>query len=137
MATVSSMSFNISCSSAPTYRALAVPRMHLLHKSSAMACSHGHVKQITLRSGSVPTELGLLPALEMLTLVGPSLTGTLPTQLGRLSALQRLAAVRSSLSGTLPERLGGVCAGEPRDGAGPPLLAVHKYPAWASTRTSR
>jgi len=38
--------------------------------------------------------------------------------------------VRSSLSGTLPARLGGACFGEPRDGAGPPLLAAHN--AWQS-----
>ena len=91
-------------------------------------CHRGHVRSLTIRSaGTLPTELGRLPALQSLTIAAPSLMGTLPTQLGAIATLQQLKAVRSDrLSGTLPPRLGGVC--EPHAGA--PPMAAHN--AWAS-----
>ena len=89
-------------------------------------CHRGHVRSLTIRSaGTLPTELGRLPALQSLTIAAPSLMGTLPTQLGAIATLQQLKAVRSDrLSGTLPPRLGGVC-----EQAQPPMAA---HNAWAS-----
>ena len=97
---------------------------------AGVECHRGHVRSLTIRSaGTLPTELGQLPALQSLTIAAPSLMGTLPTQLGALATLQQLKAVRSDrLSGTLPPRLGGVC-GEPHAGALP--MAAHN--SWAST----
>jgi hypothetical protein len=93
---------------------------------AGVECHRGHVRSLTIRSaGTLPTELGRLPALQSLTIAAPSLMGTLPTQLGSLATLQQLKAVRSDrLSGTLPPRLGGVCGTEA------PPMAAHN--AWAS-----
>ena len=93
---------------------------------TGVECHRGHVRSLTIRSaGTLPTELGRLPALQSLTIAAPSLMGTLPTQLGSLATLQQLKAVRSDrLSGTLPPRLGGVCGTEA------PPMAAHN--AWAS-----
>ena len=41
-------------------------------------------------SGSLPTQLGALTALTIMTLNGNSLSGSLPTQLGALTALSRM-----------------------------------------------
>ena len=91
---------------------------------TGVECHRGHVRSLTIRSaGTLPTELGRLPALQSLTIAAPSLMGTLPTQLGSLATLQQLKAVRSDrLSGTLPPRLGGVCGTEA------PPMAAHN--AW-------
>ena len=97
---------------------------------AGVECHRGHVRSLTIRSaGTLPTELGRLPALQSLRIAAPSLEGTLPTQLGTLATLQQLTAVRSDhLSGTLPPRLGGVCSESPRAGA--PPMAAHN--SWAS-----
>ena len=94
-------------------------------------CHRGHVRSLTIRSaGTLPTELGRLPALQSLTIAAPSLMGTLPTQLGAIATLQQLKAVRSDrLSGTLPPRLGGVCERNLRNLYAPPMAA---HNAWAS-----
>ena len=96
---------------------------------AGVECQRGHVRSLTIRgAGTLPTELGRLPALQSLTIAAPSLVGTLPTQLGALATLQQLRAVRSGhLSGTLPSRLGCVC-GEPHAGA----LPMAAFNAWAS-----
>ena len=95
---------------------------------AGVECHRGHVRSLTIRSaGTLPTELGRLPALQSLTIAAPSLMGTLPTQLGAIATLQQLKAVRSDrLSGTLPLRLGGVCESH----ADAPPMAAHN--AWAS-----
>ncbi len=59
-------------------------------------------------SGTLPSELGSLSNLQVLSLNFSSLSGTLPSELGSLSNLQELWLDRNSLSGTLPSELGSL-----------------------------
>ena len=58
-------------------------------------------------SGTLPTELGSLLALSLLSLEhAPRLSGTLPTELGATRLLQLVADNVTALSGSLPSQLG-------------------------------
>eukprot|EP01046_Picozoa_sp_COSAG06_P022713 COSAG06_NODE_1773_length_8428_cov_7.738384_1_plen_535_part_00 len=62
----------------------------------------------TAMSGSIPSELGDLTNLQVLSLnSNPSLSGTIPSELGDLTNLQQLGLYSNpSLSGTIPSELG-------------------------------
>ena len=72
----------------------------------------GQVTHLQLRnnnlSGSLPTALGNLEALQVLSLDRNSIGGSLPTQLGNLSNLTRLALNRNQLTGAIPSELGNL-----------------------------
>ena len=60
-------------------------------------------------SGTLPTELGSLFALSLLSLEhSPRLSGTLPTELGAMRLQQLVADNCSRISGTMPSELGGL-----------------------------
>jgi Leucine-rich repeat (LRR) protein len=59
-------------------------------------------------SGSLPTQLGSLAALCEMSLEENRLDGTLPTQLGALGNLTKMRLAHNHLSGTLPTQLGVV-----------------------------
>ncbi|KAL8128934.1 hypothetical protein V2J09_018089 [Rumex salicifolius] len=52
--------------------------------------------------GTVPVEIGMLDALQSLTLAGDSLTGSIPPTLANLTALRLLNISNNSFSGSLP-----------------------------------
>lgn len=56
-------------------------------------------------SGELPSEFGLLTALEFLWLQGNSLTGTVPSSLGALTRLRELQIHNNFFTGALPEEL--------------------------------
>lgn len=56
-------------------------------------------------SGSLPTELGIMPSLQILALSDNVLSGTLPSELGRASSLLVLSVPLNDLTGTLPSAL--------------------------------
>jgi Leucine-rich repeat (LRR) protein len=60
----------------------------------------------TRLTGTLPTELGLMTALNSLFLQGNQLNGTLCTELGLMSALTYLDLSANELNGTLPTELG-------------------------------
>ena len=72
----------------------------------------GQVTHLSLRnnglSGSLPSSLGNLEALQVLSLDRNSIGGSLPSQLGNLSNLKRLAMNRNSLAGSIPSGLGNL-----------------------------
>ena len=72
----------------------------------------GQVTHLQLRnnglSGSLPTALGNLEALQVLSLDRNSISGSLPTKLGNLSNLTRLAMNRNQLTGSIPTELGSL-----------------------------
>jgi len=53
-------------------------------------------------TGTIPSEAGLLPNLEVVNLSSLSMNGTLPTELSRLERLSSLELRVSSFIGTLP-----------------------------------
>jgi len=58
-------------------------------------------------TGTLPTELGLLTAVDFFNVGNNQITGTLPTELGRMTALAALFNVRfNNLNGPLPTELG-------------------------------
>lgn len=57
---------------------------------------------------SIPTALGDLESLQVLSLVGNQLTGSIPTELGSLSNLQVLDLSENDLSGPIPMELNGL-----------------------------
>merc|ERR1712127_931092 len=62
-----------------------------------------HVASVDLLTGTLPTELGMLPELMDLDVYElPHLDGTLPTELGMLSKLKELYVQGVPLTGTLP-----------------------------------
>jgi Leucine-rich repeat (LRR) protein len=79
---------------------------------SRVTCSGGHVSEIDLWSnsltGSIPTELGNLSNLTILSLSSNDLTGTIPTELGNLSNLTSLYLYSNELTGTIPTELGNL-----------------------------
>ena len=54
----------------------------------------------------LPSELGQLSQLQVLSLGGPLLTGTIPPELGQLAHLEQLTLAGSRLSGAVPPELG-------------------------------
>ena len=54
----------------------------------------------------MPTELGLLGALQMLYLDFSSISGTLPTEVGNMSMLQKINLGSTNVTGTLPSEIG-------------------------------
>jgi hypothetical protein len=61
--------------------------------------------------GSLPPELGSLPALESLVLENNSFTGGIPPELGQLASLRELRLGGNSLTGPVPAQIGD--SGEP------------------------
>ena len=59
-------------------------------------------------TGTIPAELGNLPALTYLRLSNNELTGTIPAELGNLSSLQSLSLWGNELTGTIPAELGNL-----------------------------
>jgi Leucine-rich repeat (LRR) protein len=57
-------------------------------------------------TGSLPTEVGHLSALEALSVKGNRMTGPLPTELGRCTALTNLNLSQNRFSGGIPTELG-------------------------------
>ncbi|MYJ56555.1 MAG: hypothetical protein F4096_09005, partial [Rhodothermaceae bacterium] len=57
-------------------------------------------------TGQIPTTLGDLEHLEVLTLGNNAFTGTIPAELGNLSNLRELSLEANELEGPIPERLG-------------------------------
>ena len=76
------------------------------------ANGQGQVTHLALRnnglSGSLPSQLGQLDSLQVLSLDRNSISGSLPSSLGNLSNLTRLAMNRNSLSGSIPSQLGSL-----------------------------
>jgi hypothetical protein len=61
-------------------------------------------------NGVLPTELGLLTALEGVDFGRSEFSGTLPTEIGRLSNLSVLSVYRNEMTGTIPSQLGELTA---------------------------
>ncbi|CAA0395443.1 unnamed protein product [Arabidopsis thaliana] len=77
--------------------------------SSQRACRASISQEINLArnylSGSIPSEWGLLPLVNI-TLLGYRLTGPIPKEIGNIITLERLVLENNQLSGTLPPELG-------------------------------
>ena len=58
--------------------------------------------------GTLPTQIGLLPALGAISFRINELSGTLPTELGRLTLLKGVGLYNNLLSGTVPTELGAL-----------------------------
>ena len=56
--------------------------------------------------GNIPSEIGGLVKLEILSLGGNELTGSIPPEVGELTNLKRLAFPDNQLTGSIPEQLG-------------------------------
>lgn len=61
-------------------------------------------------SGEIPASLGNLTALESLNFNGNNLSGTIPASLGNISTLRFLSLLGTQLSGTIPASLGNLTA---------------------------
>ena len=59
-------------------------------------------------SGGIPSQLGNLSNLQVLSLHSNGLSGSIPTSLGNLSNLQHLALGRNALTGSIPTSLGNL-----------------------------
>ena len=59
-------------------------------------------------TGAIPSELGSLSGLEILSLDGNALTGPIPPELGSLSSLRELLLQFNSLTGPVPPELGSL-----------------------------
>ncbi|KAK3278103.1 hypothetical protein CYMTET_13942, partial [Cymbomonas tetramitiformis] len=73
------------------------------------AMQHMYLNSNSL-TGTVPTELGELTAMQNMNLYLNSLTGTVPTELGELTAMQNMRLNSNSLAGTVPTELGELTA---------------------------
>jgi hypothetical protein len=58
-------------------------------------------------SGSIPTSLGKLTAIDTLNFFSNELVGSIPTELGRLARMENLFLHFNNLTGTIPE---SICA---------------------------
>lgn len=56
-------------------------------------------------TGAIPTEVGQLTQLMLLSLFGTGLSGPIPTELGRLLSLERLFLHFTGLTGTMPAEI--------------------------------
>ena len=61
-------------------------------------------------TGTIPTEIGNLQALEGLDLASNDLTGTIPTEIGNLQALEALWLSENDLTGAIPTEIGNLQA---------------------------
>ena len=79
-----------------------------------VACTGGRVFRLIMESnnlaGSIPAELGNLPALNDLRLNSNNLTGSIPAELGNLTALSILNLFDNNLTGSMPAALGNLTA---------------------------
>ena len=70
----------------------------------------GRVTSLSMRHnnmlGTLPTEIGLMTALESMYAFSNGISGTLPTELGRLSSLRIFSVYKNPISGALPTQLG-------------------------------
>ena len=102
-------SSGLSCVSFPMRR---LASFRILHHQEQKLSLTLHVLTVDVGSngliGSLPTEIGLLSALEYLYLNYNALTGPLPTQLGTLSSLLVLWLLENNLTGTVPSELGQI-----------------------------
>ncbi|XP_043810758.1 probable leucine-rich repeat receptor-like serine/threonine-protein kinase At3g14840 isoform X3 [Manihot esculenta] len=71
-----------------------------------------HVTSIVLKSqnlqGTLPEDLGRLPFLQIISLLGNRLTGPIPKEIGNISTLQNLTVEFNQLSEELPPELGSL-----------------------------
>ena len=71
-----------------------------------------HVTGIDLESnnldGTIPTDIGVLTALESLNMAGNALTGSLPTEIGNLTLLHNIHLGDNQLSGNIPASIGNL-----------------------------
>ena len=72
----------------------------------------GHVTSLDLKDnrliGTIPSELGNLPHLELLHFSGNQLSGPIPVELGQLTNLKQLALNTNQFSGNIPPELGNL-----------------------------
>ena len=61
-------------------------------------------------AGEIPTEVGTLTTLEVLSFKHCSLTGALPSELGLLTTMQKMWFYANALTGTVPSELGNLSA---------------------------
>jgi hypothetical protein len=59
-------------------------------------------------SETIPTEIGQLVSLDVLSIFFNMFTGTVPTELGQLTFLRTLVLENNALSGSLPTELGNL-----------------------------
>jgi L-gulonolactone oxidase len=92
-------------------------------------------------TGSIPSSVGILPALEGLFLADNRLSGSLPASLGQLSGLVNLDFSNNELDGDLPSELGNlsslVCAARLVTGTGDVLELAEGDPRLNGVRLGR
>jgi len=57
-------------------------------------------------SGTIPSEIGLLPSLKFLFLYGNQISGTIPSEIGMMTSLTDLLLSDNQISGTIPSEIG-------------------------------
>lgn len=107
----SAVSGTVPPSAVATLRQLHVGRTRVSGTLPAAAFGDGAALRVlsvqyAACSGTLPTELGNVLALDSLAAADSRISGTLPTQLGRLSSLGSLLLQSASLSGAVPSQLG-------------------------------
>jgi RHS repeat-associated protein len=75
---------------------------------------NGDITQIVLANnnliGSIPSSIGTLTKLKVLSLAGNQLSGVIPDEIGNLTSLQSLLFSTNNLSGEIPSSIGGLSA---------------------------